>query len=24
MNVQFTVNGRAASIDVPPNTLLVQ
>jgi carbon-monoxide dehydrogenase small subunit len=23
MNVQFTVNGRAASIDVPPNTLLV-
>mgnify|MGYP000738793930 CR=1 FL=1 len=24
MNVQFTVNGRAASIDVPPNSLLVQ
>ncbi|MEG0051897.1 MAG: (2Fe-2S)-binding protein [Comamonas sp.] len=24
MNVQFTVNGRAASIDIPPNTLLVQ
>ena len=24
MNVQFLVNGRAASIDVPPNTLLVQ
>ena len=24
MNVQFMVNGRAASIDVPPNTLLVQ
>ena len=23
MQVQFTVNGRAASIDVPPNTLLV-
>lgn len=23
MNVQFTVNGRAASIDIPPNTLLV-
>ena len=24
MNVQFLVNGRAASIDGPPNTLLVQ
>lgn len=24
MPVQFTVNGRAASVDVPPNTLLVQ
>ena len=24
MQVQFTVNGRAASVDVPPNTLLVQ
>ncbi|MEX8191780.1 (2Fe-2S)-binding protein [Comamonas guangdongensis] len=24
MNVQFTVNGRAASLDIPPNTLLVQ
>lgn len=24
MNVQFTVNGRAASIDISPNTLLVQ
>ena len=24
MNVQFTVNGRVASIDIPPNTLLVQ
>ncbi|MBF5006115.1 (2Fe-2S)-binding protein [Diaphorobacter caeni] len=24
MKVQFTVNGQAASIDVPPNTLLVQ
>ena len=23
MQVQFTVNGRAASVDVPPNTLLV-
>ena len=24
MKVQFTVNGKAASVDVPPNTLLVQ
>ena len=24
MQVHFTVNGRAASVDVPPNTLLVQ
>ena len=24
MQVQFTVNGKAASIDMPANTLLVQ